>query len=172
MSGALAQALYGTPELPPPLRRLAAGPLSALLDAGGLRAIRFGDTEVIRGISFVVRSRSWGTLTPDLRDLCIHETADSFMVSYTALGEDGAQSLSYAAHINAHADGRLEYGCEATANTSFETCRVGFVVLHPIAGVAGGRVRIEQVDGSIIEGRFPQLIDPVQPMLNLRAADA
>ncbi len=168
MSGALAQALYGTPELPPPLRRLAAGPVSALLDAGGLRAIRFGDTEVIRGISFVVRSRSWGTLTPKLRDLCIHETADSFTVSYTALAEDGARSLSYGAHIDVHADGRLEFDCEATANTSFETCRVGFVVLHPIAGVAGGRVRIEQVDGRIIEGRFPHLIDPVQPMLNLR----
>jgi D-apionolactonase len=168
MNGALAQALYGTPDLPLPQRRLVAGPLSALLDGGGLRAIRSGDTEVIRGISFVVRSRSWGTLTPDLRDLSIHETAQSFMVSYTALVQEGAQSLSYAARINAHADGRLEFGCEATANTSFQTCRVGFVVLHPIAGVAGGRVRIEQVDGRNIEGRFPQLIDPVQPMLNLR----
>jgi hypothetical protein len=168
MSGALAQALYGTPELPPPLRWLAAGPLSALLGGGGLRAIRFGDTEVIRGISFVVRSPSWGTLTPELRDLFIHETAQSFMVSYTALVQEGAQSLSYVARVNAHADGRLEFGCEATPNTSFETCRVGFVVLHPIAGVAGSNVRIEQVDGSIIEGRFPQLIDPAQPMCNLR----
>ncbi len=168
MSGALTQALYSTPELPPPLRRLVAGPLSALLDGGGLRAIRFGDTEVICGISFVVRSRSWGTPTPDLRDLSIHETAKSVTVSYTALVQEGARSLSYAARINARADGHLEFGCEATAVTNFETCRVGFVVLHPIAGVAGGRVRIEQVDGRIIEGRFPWLIDPMQPMLNLR----
>jgi D-apionolactonase len=131
-------------------------------------AICFGDTEVIRGISFVARTRSWGTLTSDLRDLCVHETAQSFMVSYTALVQEGTKSLSYVARIDARADGRLEFGCEATTNTSFETCRVGLVVLHPIAGVAGGRVRIKQVDGSIIEGRFPQLIDPLQTMRNLR----
>jgi hypothetical protein len=169
MGDARTRLLYGTSEAPPPLRRLTAGPLSALLDGGSLRAIRFGDTEVIRGISFLVRSRTWGTLTPDLRDLSINETARSFMVTYTARVQEGAQSLSYVAHINADADGRLEYRCEAIADTSFETCRTGFVVLHPIAGVAGARVRIEQVDGSIIEGRFPQLIDPVQPMRNLRA---
>jgi hypothetical protein len=169
MSEALARLLYGTPEPPPLLRRLTAGPLSALLDGGSLRAIRFGDTEVIRGIGLLVRGSTWGTLTPDLQDLRVHETADSFVVSYTARVEEGARSLSYVAHINAHADGRLEYRCEAIADTSFETCRIGFVVLHPITGVAGEAVRIEQVDGRIIEGRFPRLIDPVQPMLNLRA---
>ena len=30
-------------------------------------------------------------------------------------------------------------------------------------------MRIEQVDGTIVDGRFPRLIDPVQPMRNLRA---
>jgi D-apionolactonase len=169
MNDALTRLLYGTPEVPPPLRRLTAGPLSVLLDGGSLRGIRFGDTEVIRGINFLVRSRTWGTLTPDLHDLHIHESAQSFMVTYMARVQDGTHSLSYVAHINAHADGRLEYRCEATAVTDFETCRIGFVVLHPIAGVAGGRVRIEQVNGSIVEGRFPWLIDPVQPMCNLRA---
>jgi hypothetical protein len=168
MNGARALSLYGTPELPPSPRRLVAGPISALLDEGSLRAIRFGTTEVIRGISFVVRTRSWGTLAPDLRNLSIRESADSFTVSYTALAQEGARSLSYVAHINADAGGRLEFHCEAIADTDFETCRVGFVVLHPIAGVAGARVRIEQVDGSIIESRFPELIDPVQPMLSLR----
>ncbi len=43
MNGARALSLYGTPELPSPLRRLVAGPLSALLDGGSLRTIRFGD---------------------------------------------------------------------------------------------------------------------------------
>jgi D-apionolactonase len=169
MSGAITRLLYGTSDGPLPLRRLAAGHLSALFDGGSLRSIRFGDTEVIRGISFLVRSRSWGTLTPVLYDVSIDETARSFRVFYTARVLDGAHLLGYVAHIDAHADGRLEYGCEVTADTSFETCRVGFVVLHPIAGVAGGRVCIEQVDGSIVEGRFPQLIDPVQPMCNMRA---
>src|ERR1700733_11436358 len=169
MSDALTALLYGTSQVPPRLRRLTAGPLSALLDGGNLRTIRFGDTEVIRGISFLVRSGTWGTLTPDLRDLRVDETAQSFTVTYTAHMQDGAHSPSYVAHIDGHADGRLECRCEVTAETNFETCRTGFVVLHPIAGVAGERVRIEQVDGIIVEGRFPRLIDPVQPMRNLRA---
>jgi D-apionolactonase len=67
------------------------------------------------------------------------------------------------------ANERLEYGCTAIADTLFETCRTGFIVLHPIGGVAGNRVRVEQVDGSVFDGCFPSLIDPVQPMLNLRA---
>jgi D-apionolactonase len=169
MSDASTRLLYGTSQAPPRLRRLTAGPLSALLDSGNLRTIRFGDTEVIRGISFLVRSGTWGTVTPDLRDLRVEETAQSFTVTYSARVQEGTSSLGYIAQIDGHADGRLECRCEATAETDFETCRTGFVVLHPIAGVAGERVRIEQVDGTFVEGRFPRLIDPVQPMRNLRA---
>jgi D-apionolactonase len=169
MSDALARLLYGTSEASPRLRRLGAGPLSVLLDGGQLRAIRFGDTEVIRGISFLVRDRAWGTLVPDLHGLRVDETADGFTIAYEARVQAGAQSLRYVARIYADANERLEYGCTAIADTLFETCRTGFIVLHPIGGVAGNRVRVEQVDGSVFDGCFPSLIDPVQPMLNLRA---
>ncbi len=169
MSDALARLLYGTSEKPPALRRLTAGALSALLDSGGLRSIRFGDTEVIRGISFLIRTGTWGTLTPELSDLRVDETERTFTVSYMARVQDGARSLGYVAYFSGDADGRLECRCEATAETEFETCRTGFVVLHPIAGVAGARVRIEHVDDSIVDGQFPELIDPVQPMRDLRA---
>ena len=58
---------------------------------------------------------------------------------------------------------------EGEGLTDFETNRTGFVVLHPIEGVAGEGVTIERVDGTVDEGRFPALIDPVQPMMELRA---
>jgi hypothetical protein len=164
-----AMLLYGTAEAPPSARLLTAGPLSAILEAGNLRAIRFGGIELIRGISFLVRSRTWGTLAPVIADLRIEEAEGEFRVGYTARVQDGAQVLTYAASITGRADGYLAFSCEATAVTEFVTCRTGFVILHPIAGVAGRPVRIAHVDGTEVAGRFPDLIDPVQPMLNLRA---
>ncbi len=149
--------------------RLTAGPLSAAMQAGNLRAISFGGVEAIRGISFLVRSRTWATLVPMIDQLLIRQEADSFTVSYTARVQDEAQILDYVASIAGHADGRLAFSCTATAATPFEICRTGFVVLHPVANVAGARVLIEHVDGSRVEGRFPALIDPVQPMRDLRA---
>ena len=56
--------LFGTEEPSPQPRILAAGPLTAELDAGNLRHIRFGGVELIRAISFIVRDRNWGTYNP------------------------------------------------------------------------------------------------------------
>ncbi|HUZ66005.1 MAG TPA: hypothetical protein VMU82_20050, partial [Acetobacteraceae bacterium] len=169
MSDSHARLIFGTTEPAPGPRRLAAGAVSALLEDGNLRVIRFGDTEVIRGIAFLVRGPTWGTLAPVLEDVQIEETEGAFAVRYTGRIAAGGQRLRYAARIEGEAAGRLVFHCEATAETAFETCRTGFVVLHPIAGVAGNRVRIEHADGAIEDGTFPALIDPVQPMLNLRA---
>ena len=64
MSDAIA--LYGT-EAPVAVgERLAVGPLSFTLEQGGLRHIRVGAVEIIRGVGFLVRDRDWGTLAPDL----------------------------------------------------------------------------------------------------------
>ena len=42
-------------------------------------------------------------------------------------------------------------------------------MLHPIAGVSGEPCTIEYCDGRVEQTRFPGLINPVQPMMNLRA---
>src|SRR5205807_8032589 len=47
--------------------------------------------------------------------------------------------------------------------------RTGFVVLHPIAGVAGEPVEVLHVDGSTEQARFPALIKPYQPFMDIRA---
>ena len=161
--------LYGTDEPAPLSHRLRAGPLQASLEAGNLRHIRFDGVEVIRAVSFIVRDRDWGTYDPVLTDLVVSETPGAFTVSYRASVDDGAQRLDYAAEIEGHADGRLDFRARALPGTDFLTNRTGFVVLHPIVGVAGAPVTIEDVDGTVTPGRFPALIDPVQPMMNLRA---
>jgi D-apionolactonase len=161
--------LFGTeePVVPPVL--LEAGPLTAELEDGNLRYIRFHGREMLRAISFIVRDRNWGTYRPRIEDLRIDGEAGSFQVSYRATAGDGRQTLRYRADIRGAADGSLSFEAGGEAETDFLTNRTGFVVLHPIAGVAGEPCRVEHVDGRVVETRFPDLIDPVQPMMDLRA---
>ena len=160
---------FGTDEPAPRPRILIAGQLTAELDAGNLRHIRFNGVELIRAISFIVRDRNWGTYNPAIENLIVDETADGFSVTYDALARDAAQAFRYSARISATPAGQLTFSADGSADTDFITNRTGFVVLHPIVGVAGRAVRIEHADGTIEDGVFPQLIDPVQPMMNLRA---
>jgi hypothetical protein len=67
------------------------------------------------------------------------------------------------------ADGSLVFDGVATAATDFVPARTGFVVLHPLTGVAGRPVEVEHVDGTVESSTFPALVDPVQPFLAVRA---
>jgi D-apionolactonase len=169
MTVSRAMLLCGTDEAALPPRVLRAGPLTVELEAGNLRYIRLGGVEMIRAVSFLVRSRAWATFAPEITDLDVQEDGDTFHVTYRAIVRDGAAVLRYAARITGHATGALSFAVDAHAESAFDTCRSGFVVLHPIAGVAGQPVEVEHVDGSVVRSHFPALIDPVQPMLNLRA---
>lgn len=160
--------LFGTDE---PVTRptiLTAGPLVAELDAGNLRHIRFAGIEVIRAISFIVRDKDWGTYNPIISNLRVEEESDRFEVSYSAIARDECQEFRYHATIVGTPQS-VTFRGKGEAVTDFLTNRTGFVVLHPIVGIAGHAVEIEHTDGRIVRGRFPDLIDPVQPMMDLRS---
>ena len=158
--------LYGTDEPVQPPKILRAGPLSAELEAGNLRHIRYRGREMIRAISFIVRDNNWGTYAPQISQLDFHEGPDAFRVSYEALIEG---EFRYSAVITGENSGSLSFSGNGNAISDFLTNRTGFVVLHPIEGVAGTACTVEHVDGTIEETEFPLLIDPVQPMTALRA---
>jgi hypothetical protein len=161
--------LFGTDEPVTPPVILQAGPLRAELEEGNLRYIRFHGREMLRAISFIVRDRNWGTYRPAISNLEIRQQADAFEVTYDAVASDALQTFRYSATIAGRSDGSLTFKAEGEAVTDFLTNRTGFVVLHPIEGVAGEACTIEHVDGRKVETRFPDLIDPVQPMMDLRA---
>jgi D-apionolactonase len=161
--------LFGTDDPVQPPLVLTAGPLSAELEVGNLRYIRYHGREMLRAISYLVRDRNWATYRPEITNIRIDADADHFSVSYKGRVSDCAQALAYAAVIEGRSDGTLTFTVDATAQSAFTTNRAGFVVLHPIIGVAGNPVVIEEVDGRVIEARFPELIDPIQPFQNLRA---
>jgi hypothetical protein len=160
--------LYGTEEAPVARRLLRAGALSVELEAGVLRYMKFGETEVLRGIAFLVRDENWGTFTPELSELQIAEDQESFSLRYRGLCQDARRRLSYRAAIAGRSDGSLSFEVTAVAETEVITNRTGFVVLHP-AAVAGEPVRVIHVDGSVEESRFPELISPAQPFFDIRA---
>jgi hypothetical protein len=162
-------ALFGTDQPNPPLRTLRAGPLSAELDNGALRYIRYGGLEVLRAIAFLVRDENWGTFSPKIENLGFDERADAFSVAYRGTCSDAGRALVYDARITGSSDGSLSFEVEALPRTDFLTNRTGFIVLHPVEGVSGRPVKVLQVDGREVESIFPETIDPRCPFRDVRA---
>ncbi|MGE3875896.1 MAG: hypothetical protein AB7F74_23325 [Parvibaculaceae bacterium] len=161
--------LYGTEEEVAPPQVVRAGDLSAEFEAGNLRYIRFAGMEMIRAVSFIVRDRNWATYAPALSNLLIEQDPQGFTISYDAETKDAEQTFRYAAKISGSAKGEIEFAAEGVAVTDFVTNRTGFVVLHPIAGVAGEPALVETADGKRVETNFPELVSPAQPIMNMRA---
>ena len=161
--------LFGTDEPTPPVRHLVAGDLSVEIDRGNLRHVRWGGLEVIRGISFIVRDKQWGTYTPVIDELEVVERQGSFAVSYraTCASTDGA--FVYNAKIEGGVGGHVLFRARGVSPAGFETNRTGFVVLHPLDGVVGRAVEIEHASGGRSRSRFPVLVDPGTPATDIRA---
>src|ERR1700712_2853711 len=121
--------LFGTEEAAPERRFLAAGPLTAILEEGNLRDIRFDGVEVVRAINYLARDASWGTYKPVISDVSIEESKQGFDIGYRAVCGGGTDNeLRYSMHISTSADG-LSMRADAEAITDFHTNRTGFVVL-------------------------------------------
>lgn len=161
--------LYGTEQIDPPLRTLRAGPLSVEFDNGALRYVRIDGIEVLRGISFLVRDENWGTFTPKIEDLDLHEDATGFTVTYRGTCADASRRLVYDARIVGKQDGSLSFVAEALPETDILTNRTGFIVLHPIADLAGKPVKVLHEDGTERMAAFPENIDPRVPFTRIRA---
>ena len=161
-------ALCGTEQPDVPGRLLQAGPLTVEFDNGQLRYLRYNGVEVLRAVGFLVRDENWGTYTPVISNLKIAQRAAGFSISFQATCKRADQEIIYDANIDATPDS-LVFESAATPQTRFLTARTGFVVLHPLQGVAGCPLEVEHVDGKIEKTKFPAEVNPVQPVLNIRA---
>ena len=161
--------LCGTEQPDVAGRILTAGPLSVEFDGGQLRYVKVYGVEVLRGIGFLVRDENWGTYIPALTDLKVDQRADGFSISYHAVCRRSGQEIAFDSTIEGKADGSLAFRATAVPKTDFLTARTGFVVLHPLKGVVGNKVAIEHVDGKVESAKFPELVNPIQPFLQVRA---
>ena len=165
----LRKALYGTDEPPAQRRRFQAGPLSVEFEAGNLRYIRFGGAEVLRGIAFLVRDTGWGTYQPAITGLFTREQHSRFEIRYQARCSGPEGVFIYQAMIEGRASGTLLFACEGAPVGNLPVNRVGFVVLHPIEGMAGQTIEVEHTDGSREVAVLPAAVAPDQPILDIRA---
>ena len=162
--------LTGTDSVDPKSRILRAGPLSVEFGNGALRYIRVNDIEVIRAIAFLVRDKNWGTFTPEISDLKVSQKKDSFAIRYHARCSDAAAAaIDYDATITCDAAGNLDFAATAVPEKNFVTNRTGFVVLHPLKGVAGCPVEVEYTSGKKQKSKFPAEINPACPFTDIRA---
>ncbi|MGF6177376.1 D-apionate lactonase [Ensifer sp. 4252] len=161
--------LYGTAEREPVSRTLVAGDLSVELQNGNLRGLRFRGHEVLRAISFLVRDRDWGTCTASINDLAVTEQERGFLLHYRArfTAPSGA-NLDCDISISGTSDS-VTFSADCVSDADFETARAGFVVLHPVVGVAGEPVEVRHGDGSIEQARWPDEIEPWQPFKDIAA---
>ena len=162
-------ALYGTSEPPIKLMEFKAGQLSILMEGGNIRYVRFDGVEVLRGISFLVRDTRWGTYDAVLSDIRKTQAEGYFEFAYTAICSGPEGRFSYRAVIDGHSSGELAIVASGTSTLDFPTNRTGFVVLHPIEGVAGAAVEIEHVDGRNETLKLPLEISPDQPVFDILA---
>jgi len=161
--------LCGTEQADVVGRVIKAGPMQVEFDNGQLRYLKVHGVEVLRAIGFLVRDENWGTYIPKISALKIDERKDGFSISFHAVCSRPGQEIAYDAVIEGRDDGSLEFTGTAVPKTDFLTARTGFVVLHPLKGVAGEPAIAEHVDGKVVDSKFPPLINPIQPFLNLRA---
>lgn len=162
--------LFGTEVPEPKTRTLTAGPISVVLDNGALRYIKLGETEVLRAIAFLVRDENWGTFNPEISNLKVKQGKTGFSVSYDARCADAKRALAYRAEITCDAsDGELLFAAVAVPESDFLTNRTGFIVLHPLTGIAGCPVEVEHVDGRKVKDKFPAIVNPIQPFLDIRS---
>jgi hypothetical protein len=161
--------LCGTEQADVAGRVLKAGPLTAEFDNGNLRYLKVAGVEVLRALAYLVRDENWGTYIPAISNLKVEQRQDGFSVKYHARCAREGMEIAYDATIEGKPDGSLEFVGVATPTTDFLTARTGFVVLHPLEGVAGRAVEVEHVDGKIEKSKFPERVNPIQPFLHIRS---
>ena len=152
-----------------PVRLLKAGHISCYYEAGNLRYIKCGDTELVRMIYSAVRDENWDTLTMKISDEKVESTIDSFAISYKASYRSGG--INYKANVLIEGSGNIiRFTMQGEALSTFKKNRIGLCVLHPLSCI-GLPVRIIQPDGSVVESGFPRRVSPHQPFTDIRSME-
>jgi hypothetical protein len=139
---------------------LSAGDLSATLEGGALRWIRWRGVEVLRGLELTVRDSSWGTLEPRVvsRSISQPDAEGRVEVVLELSYVRDAIDFKVRATISMSVAGELALAMNGVARSSFQRNRIGIICLHPMAA-AGRSATLRHPDGEE-RTSFPAVIDP------------
>jgi len=154
---------------PTPSRVLHAGPLTLVFERAGIRWVRFGAHEILRGIYVGVRDAHWRTIPATVRDVVIDAQDDAFRIELVAEHRHLDLDFLWRGTILGESDGSLSFTMDGVARRSFLKNRIGFCVLHPTEACSGRPCTVEHVDGHIASTSFPALVSPHQAFFNVRA---
>ncbi|WP_353482019.1 hypothetical protein [Haliscomenobacter sp.] len=160
---------FGTNSELPTLIPFRAGQLTGAYEAGKLRYLRIGDTEVLRMIYPAIRDRNWETAPALITKEKITIEADSFSIEYTAHYQLNEVDYQATYRIAGDANGSLSVEMHGEALSTFWRNRIGLCVLHPIEPCTGKPVWITHPDQSKTQSIFPELISPHQPFFDIQS---
>ncbi len=158
--------LHGTSEAPSSPQWLVAGPLAAGLEEGQLRGICLAGNEIVRRVYGAVRDRFWNTVPGTMRDVRVEQAGQGFRVSFTSEHVSPEVDFVWRAEITGGPDGTLRYVFDGEARREMVKNRIGLCVLLPVT-LAGETCGVEYVSGDRAEVKFPELVDPMQPVRGL-----
>lgn len=147
---------------------LRAGRLTMQYEKGSLRYIAAGTTEMLRAVYPAVRDPNWLTLEPRVVEEKITSDKDSFSIRLTCRYRKAG--IDFLAHylIEGGPGNTVTLTMDGQALRTFKKNRIGFCVLHPIAGLTGQSCEITHPDGSVSLQPFPVDISPNQVFLNVK----
>lgn len=159
--------LYGTDEALVAPRRLVAGPLAITIADGSIRTLAWHGIEVLRGIDYPIRNADWGTWAATTTTEDFDEAGDGFTYRRDFTVGDGLFRGSFT--CSGTPQGAVAVALKLMVQRDARVNRAGFVLLHPVAGVAGSPLRVTHADGSMEETCFPELISASQPIFDIAA---
>jgi hypothetical protein len=135
--------------------------LSALVEAGALRRLTFAGREVVRVIDYPIRDADWGTL------VTVTEREEGSDAAYSRHFRTADGGIAGRFSVRIGEGGTLIAELVLTARRETVVNRAGFIVLHPLAGVAGEPVTVRHPEGREEAARFPARISPSQPVKDI-----
>lgn len=174
MSTYASQALiYGTSTAEPDRQTFDLGDMSLLWQEGSIRRLCYQETEIVRGISAVIRDRNWGTHHPLTVASWHYLNKNDLTLEHTFQIREGDVATGKC-WINGSlevilTDLTINITLVLHALEDFTTCRSGLSVLLPLHGVVGAPIDVVHTDGHLESGHFPDRISPSQPFVAIRS---
>lgn len=153
------QIWHGVVESPQEMVPVKAGSVEAVVVGADLRYVRLGGVEVAQRIYVGVRDAVWNTIPPTLRDVEIIQGSDHFAVHFVARHQYADIDYEWTGTMEGQSDGTITCAMDGIAHADFTHAKIGFNVHHPLPEYVGRTYRARTPDG-IVEGRFPEHIDP------------
>lgn len=145
------------------------GKLSLLYEDGFVRYIRAGEIEILRKIYFALRDSNWATADIVRTDERISVTPTGFDISYTATNVvESNEVFRWRVKISGNESGEIEFAVDGRALAKYNRNRAGICVLHPIRDTRDKIAKVTRPDGSVYEEKFPTMIKPHQPFMDIR----